>query len=614
MPLRYGSSPQYYLSMSIDCYISMSEGNSSVGRSIILLLFSALAVAISSADDSGQWRLEMTIEQEPSPELIELRKEISDKKKQNESSSDSSKSMKEKVLSFLKQFPEKIAPLIKGADGSEELPAQKDSINDSVSVELSVSGKVLSLDKDYLLFGPALNPENKIKVPINKITSLSRQSEKNKDDLEDSEGDIFRVMLRDGSEVLGDPLRFNGESLVVTLTGTQTRIPLPVNEIVRIERDQPIGNVDKLLLPDSPKRHIAALSTGEILAGQLLPSVDSEKWLRISSPFLSAEVPLSVLDLLLFPDPDSVIADVELELADEIKVVEDGNNGSPDRGSDKLQNEEDLEIEERPVIRNLVTLSPSGMIWAERLKLRDSELVLSALGVDELSVPMSRVESLSFGHEGLPASAPVLVWGGYTDEDDEYVKTIDAISGRIPSRKIIQNKSKVPDPQFMRSLRRSRVLLVPEMEGFKRALMKVAVEQEGQGFPTWSLALRGFLKRGGNIIFLSPTGEGLSFMNECGLGPIRSGPAGRGWEITEEGRKLGINFEGMIKNVNASHYYRKSAPWEVWGAAQGVADGAILLGRRIDRGWVMVFGSDFYQSNDTIKEVLYRLIQFNGRG
>ena len=106
----------------------------------------------------------------------------------------------------------------------------------------------------------------------------------------------------------------------------------------------------------------------------------------------------------------------------------------------------------------------------------------------------------------------------------------------------------------------------------------------------------------------------MSFINECGLGPIRSGPAGRSWEITDEGRKLGINVEGMIKNVNASHYYRKSAPWEVWGAAQGGADGAILLGRKVDRGWVMVFGSDFYQSNDTIKEILFRLIQFNGRG
>ena len=602
--------------MSIDHSITMSKGSGLIGQRIFLLLFSAMAMTMapSSGDDSGPWRLEMTIEQDPSPELIELRKEVSDKKKQNQSSSDSSKSMKEKVLSFLKEFPEKIAPLIKNNDGSKGGTAQKDSINGSVSVELSMSGKVLSLDEDYLMFGPALNPENKIKIPINKITSLSRQSARNKGDQEDSEGDIFRVMLRDGSEVLGDPLQFNGESLIVTLSGTQTKIPLPVDEIIRIERDQPVGNVDKLLLPDSPKRHIAALSTGEVLAGQLLPSVDSEKWLRISSPFLSAEVPLSVLDLLLFPDPDSVIADVEIELADEIKVVEDGNNGTPDIRNDRLQEEEDFVVEERPVIRNLVTLSPSGMIWADKLKLRGSDLVLSALGVDELLVPMSRVESLSFGHEGLPVSAPVLVWGGYTDEDDEYIKTIAAISGRIPSRKIIQNKSKVPDPQFMRSLRRSRVLLVPEMEGFKRALMKVAMEQEGQGCPTWNLALRGFLKRGGNIIFLSPTGEGLSFMNECGLGPIRSGPAGRGWEITEEGRKLGINFEGMIKNVNASHYYRKSAPWEAWGAAQGAADGAILLGRRIDRGWVMVFGSDFYQSNDTIKEVLFRLIQFNGRG
>ena len=372
--------------------------------------------------------------------------------------------------------------------------------------------------------------------------------------------------------------------------------------------------MDKLLLPDSPRRHIAALATGEILAGQLLPSVDSEKWLRISSPILSAEVPLSVLDVLLFPDPDSVIADVELELADEIKVVEDGNNGTPDRGNNEPQKEEIIEVEEATVIRNLVALSPSGMIWADELELRGSDLVLSALGMDELLVPLSRVESLSFGHEGLPASAPVLVWGGYTDEDDEYVKTIDALSGRVPSRKIVQSKSKVPDPQFMRNLRRSRVLLVPEMEGFKRTIMKVAMEQEGKGCPTWSSALRGFLKRGGNIIFLSPTSEGLSFMNECGLGPIRSGPAGRGWEITDEGRKLGIKIEGIIKNVNASHYYRKSAPWEVWGAAQGGADGAILLGRRVDRGWVMVFGSDFYQSNDTIKEILFRLIQFNGRG
>lgn len=600
--------------MSINYFNTRSKRNGLVSLMIFLLSFFGMGMALFSEGDAGPWRLEMTIEQDPSPELIELRKERFDKEKQNQNSPDSSKTMKEKVLSFLKKLPEKIAPLIKDNNESKEGSVEKDSINRSVSVELSMSGKVHSMDKDYLTFEPALSPEKKITVPLKEISSLSRQLGKIKDNKEDSEGGNFRVLLRDGSEVPGDPIKFTGESLIVALSGTQTGIPLPVNEILRIERDQPIGNVDKLVLPDSPRRHIAALSTGEVLAGQLLPSVDSEKWLRISSPILSAEVPLSVLDVLLFPAPDSVMADVELELADEVKVVEDGNNGTPDRGKDELQEEEDHVDEQSPVIRNLVALSPSGMIWADKIELRGSDLVLSALGVDELLVPMSRVESLSFGHEGLPASAPVLVWGGYTDEDDEYVKTIAALSGRVPSRKIIQSKSKVPDPQFMRNLRRSRVLLIPEMEGFKRALMKVAMEQEGKGCPTWSLALRGFLKKGGNIIFLSPTGEGLSFINECGLGPIRSGPAGRGWEITDEGKKLGLKIEGMIKNVNASHYYRKSAPWETWGAVQGGGDGAILLGRRVDRGWVMVFGSDFYQSNDTIKEILFRLIQFNGRG
>ena len=600
--------------MSINYFNTRSKRNGLVSLMVFLLSFFGMGVALFSEGDAGPWRLEMTIEQDPSPELIELRKERFDKEKQNQNSPDSSKTMKEKILSFLKKLPEKIAPLVKDNNESKEGSVEKDSINRSVSVELSMSGKVHSMDKDYLTFEPALSPEKKITVPLKEISSLSRQLGKIKDNKEDSEGGNFRVLLRDGSEVPGDPIKFTGESLIVALSGTQTGIPLPVNEILRIERDQPIGNVDKLVLPDSPRRHIAALSTGEVLAGQLLPSVDSEKWLRISSPILSAEVPLSVLDVLLFPAPDSVMADVELELADEVKVVEDGNNGTPDRGKDELQEEEDHVDEQSPVIRNLVALSPSGMIWADKIELRGSDLVLSALGVDELLVPMSRVESLSFGHEGLPASAPVLVWGGYTDEDDEYVKTIAALSGRVPSRKIIQSKSKVPDPQFMRNLRRSRVLLIPEMEGFKRALMKVAMEQEGKGCPTWSLALRGFLKKGGNIIFLSPTGEGLSFINECGLGPIRSGPAGRGWEITDEGKKLGLKIEGMIKNVNASHYYRKSAPWETWGAVQGGGDGAILLGRRVDRGWVMVFGSDFYQSNDTIKEILFRLIQFNGRG
>ena len=104
-----------------------------------------------------------------------------------------------------------------------------------------------------------------------------------------------------------------------------------------------------------------------------------------------------------------------------------------------------------------------------------------------------------------------------------------------------------------------------------------------------------------------------SFLNECGFGPIRSGPAAAGWELTEEGKKSGIKLDGFIKNVNASHYYRRSDPWEVWGQAQGVVDSGILLGRKVDRGWIIIFGSDFYQQNETIKEVLHNLVKFNGR-
>ena len=46
---------------------------------IFLLSFFGMGVALFSEGDAGPWRLEMTIEQDPSPELIELRKERFDK-------------------------------------------------------------------------------------------------------------------------------------------------------------------------------------------------------------------------------------------------------------------------------------------------------------------------------------------------------------------------------------------------------------------------------------------------------------------------------------------------------------------------------------------------------
>jgi hypothetical protein len=219
---------------------------------------------------------------------------------------------------------------------------------------------------------------------------------------------------------------------------------------------------------------------------------------------------------------------------------------------------------------------------------------------------------LSFGHEGLPASAPVLVWGGYADADDEYRKTIEAIDNRIPARKLIRNRSKVPDGDFMRHLRRARVLLIPEMEGFKKSVMKDAMDKDGRGCPSWSEAFRDFLRRGGNIVFLSPTGEALSFFNECGLGPLRSGGSGTGWEFTAEGKKLGAKVAGVVGNVNSTHYYRQGAPWKIWGAAKGGGTGAVVVGRRMERGWVMVFGADFYDANNDTTETLLRLIEFRG--
>ena len=494
----------------------------------------------------------------------------------------------------------------------ENRAAGSDHEGDTLSITVAMAGEILALRDDHLVFRPALQPDKELKLPLRKVSSLSRHAPGQQALDGEDQALGFRVSLRDGSEIPGQLVKLTDDVIVVALAGSRTELNLPLAEITRVERGEPISEGAKGILPEVPGRHVAALSTGEIVAGQLLPSRDSDRWLRISSPILTVEAPLSLIDLLVFPDPEAVAVDAEELLAADLEVENDGNNGEPAPAAAVVDaNPGDLD-EAESVVRHLVSLAPAGMLWAKKIEVNGTNLLLSALGAERVVVPLDRVESLSFGHEGLPASAPVLVWGGYSDEDDEYRKTIDAIDNRIPARKLIRNRSRVPDSDFMRHLRRARVLLIPEMEGFKKSALKDAMEKDGRGCPSWGEAFRDFLRRGGNIVFLSPTGESLSFFNESGLGPLRSGGSGTGWEFTAEGRKLGAKVDGVVENVNSTHYYRKAEPWKIWGAAKGGGTGAVVMGRRMERGWVMVFGADFYNTNNDATETLVRLIEYRG--
>jgi hypothetical protein len=500
------------------------------------------------------------------------------------------------------------------ASGGKEQNANAEGfpVRDTLSITVAMAGEILALSNEHLVFRPALQPDQELKLPLRQVTSLSRHAPGQATQSGDDRDSEFRVSLRDGSEIPGQLVKLTDDAIVVALAGSGAKFSLPLAEITRVERSEPVSEGAKGILPEVPGRHIAALSTGEIVAGQLLPSRDSDKWLRISSPILTVEAPLSLIDLLIFPDPESVVVDVEELLAADLEVEDEGNNGKQPRVAAVPDTNPGRLDEPAPVVRHLISLSPSGMLWAKKIEVSGTDLLVSALGKEQVVVPLDRVESLSFGHEGLPASAPVLVWGGYADADDEYRKTIEAIDNRIPARKLIRNRSKVPDGDFMRHLRRARVLLIPEMEGFKKSVMKDAMDKDGRGCPSWSEAFRDFLRRGGNIVFLSPTGEALSFFNECGLGPLRSGGSGTGWEFTAEGKKLGAKVAGVVGNVNSTHYYRQGAPWKIWGAAKGGGTGAVVVGRRMERGWVMVFGADFYDANNDTTETLLRLIEFRG--
>ncbi len=503
-----------------------------------------------------------------------------------------------------------------GETGEGEIEAV-DAVPETLTLSVAMAGEVLGLDDRHLRFRPSLQPDQELILPLEKVTSLSRRAPGSDANEPAPPGELeYRVVLKDGSEVPGQLMAVGDATMTVAMVGSAARIDLPLDGITRVERLEPLGEaVAGVALPEAPGRHLAVLSTGEIVAGQLLPSLDSEKWLRIASPILTAEIPLSLIDLMVFPDPQAEVGAAEELLAGDVEVEDDpGNNAvAPDTpaGGDEGEAADLLDAEPEE-LKHLVSLSPGGMLWAERVEIRGADLLVSALGKDAFAVPLDRVDTVSFNQQGVGATAPVLVWGGFADEDDEFRKTLEALEPHIPQRKLLKSMAKTPDAEFLRDLRRARVLLVPEMESFQMAQLEAAAGGKAGKAGGWADVFRSFLRRGGNIIFLSPTSGAQQFFNACGLGPLQSGGGGGSWEFTPEGKKLQAKVDGVVENVNATHFYRKTAGWQIWGQAKD-GDGAVLMGKRVHRGWVMVFGADFYATSDDVTETLVKMIAFRGR-
>ena len=412
-----------------------------------LLISVVPTVAKQGADGklSDRWWIEIVQEREYPASVLESRR--------NAAEQDEAKRVAEAKEKAGKADPKKDEKAEGGAEAREEpagdVPADegggaasgeaKGSKGESpppdsgkMVMTVAMAGAVVALDGQHLKFRPSLQPGRELMIPLKQVTSLSRRSvgddtaPKHPRELE------YRVVLRDGSEVPGQLSKISGKALTVALAGSGARIDLPLSEITRVERARSKEEgEEKSTLPEQPTRHVALLSSGEIVVGTLLPSRDSDAWLRISSPILTAECPLSMLELLTFPDPDAVAGEAEVEVEETDPPDPKGNNGEPpkaepgeDIGRKEKGGTEDVrEPEEtKPTLRHLISLTPSGMLWARELQIRDGNMLVSALGKSGFSVPLSRVESVSFGHEGMPATAPVLVWGGFADKDDEFKK------------------------------------------------------------------------------------------------------------------------------------------------------------------------------------------------
>ena len=124
-----------------------------------------------------------------------------------------------------KVVAEKPAAVAEGGDGNKKQEDNGDgSGEDKLSITVAMAGEILALSNDHLVFRPALQPGQELKLPLRKISSLSRHAPGQEPPDGGDKNLEFRVSLRDGSEIPGKLVRLTDDVIVVSLAGSGTEL------------------------------------------------------------------------------------------------------------------------------------------------------------------------------------------------------------------------------------------------------------------------------------------------------------------------------------------------------------------------------------------------------
>lgn len=463
----------------------------------------------------------------------------------------------------------------------------------------SLSGELRSIAGNTVEFVPRLGDKTPSSLSLESVLTLrkTRAVQKQDEDAEKRNGngnnqgslkpedDTLRlVTFRSGSCVPGRLKRISTAGLVLAF-GDTGELTVPLNEILSIT---PLSSKGTKFneLPPAKGRHVARLTTGEVITGNIAPVKHESDRLTITSPILSGEFPLNLIESILFP----VLPPIPL---DETPANEDEDAG-------------------RVVI---VSFTGGATLTSPQISLSNGILELEIWKGTPFRIPLNSAENISFvDQSGIRPNGPIFVWGQHSDQADEFTKLQKTLEDAAIARELIVfDGNEGTGDNFNAALRRSTSFIWAEWENFDEAAFTASLSGDA-GLPL-DEQLQAYVRAGGIAIFLGMTGGTIERFSQLGLGEIKSsGSIGDGsdLELAGIGETLASVTDGEIKASNSTMMYPvpDGSDWSPLLVQPGNPENAAIIGRRMGSGWVFLMGMDFYETNDNITRILIELTQF----
>ena len=333
----------------------------------------------------------------------------------------------------------------------------------------------------------------------------------------------------------------------------------------------PLAELAVYRKPDAPeppaevvgKRHVVVVTNGDVLVGDVQPTADGA--LRVAG---------------------SITATVRRKLVAAVYGPVCGEGDKPaGRAAD------------------IVTMTCGAGLCGRNLTLRDGRVCVEVLAGQVVTVPLAKVAGIALNQQAAGGIASlyrsVLAWGAYADGREEFRWTVDALKALLPPGWTVhEDTGESFGGEFRAKLARCRTLLIPEPENWgSDGRLRLAEQLKP--------IAAAFCRRGGNIVVCCPDAGSLAFLREAGLLDV--------WRVghhdnvdvpfTPAGKRLCGNVGAAFRTENATFFYRVrgGCPAETWAETN---DGAVIVARRVGRGWVVLLGMDFFKRSDQVNRIL----------